>query len=391
MFSQTTRPDRAGITWEESVSRMWENVHGGADRNVPYDSTIMEQTPDAMLDMGFPDLPWAHDWKNLRRECTPQSDSRDIRNHGIPFDVLVRLPALLSEPVAAYIRPQYRNRVNLVLDAESEMGVPVVACMSMNGTYRAIDGMQRPCVRVLTVHGRNNIADNLEMSGKAGLLVSADIPRLLGLFSRCGIAMPKGLAGCAVNPDAFPHGSCWSDEDIDRANAEADMEVNSMSNSRDGHARRGDASPYLGRNAGHGRYGQHQDGNLSRDATFVAHDVSEDWNEVMSSDAQDDLDAWPSAGDDSCSPDEDKPGTNAPTDGMVDDADRDDAARNAAIAVASVIGGHGRDIVSANPSIPQDGHPMTMVGHPAEHDAKPFPSASPKRKRSLVGRGMRGR
>lgn len=465
MITQAAQPARTGITWEESVSRMWENVHNGTDRNVPYDSTIMEQTPDALFDMGFPDIPWAHDWKNLRKECTPQRNPRDIANHGVPFDALVRLPELLSEPVAAYVRPQYRNRINLVLDAESEMGVPLVACMSMDGTYRAIDGMQRPCVRVLTVHGRNNIADNLEMSGKAGLLVSVDIPRLIALFSRCGIEMPKGLARCVVNPDAFPYGSCWDDDDIDAANAKADMEADARANSRNGYGsnyhtvsrdgingiRRDGAGRYgsrdsqteYARDVTHGSaYVNHMQG---RDVTFDTANVSEEWNDVMGGgnvpgcvidiDAREDgnvIDADTTSVNDTPnsvpsaetisqqvsnvigSIGGDAFGNGIPmassasvvSDGFSDNDDDDDAeddldlseqARDAAIAIASVIGGgNGRHDVKV-PATPvasatvNNGRTKVSVTHHPHAVTAAGPSVSPKRKRGLVDRGMRNR
>lgn len=203
-------------SWAHLSAATWDAVRAGGFQALPADVEVMASTPASLVGMGFPDLPWVHSRGHIVRECREQDGRFDMENHGIPRGALSDLPALLADPVACYVNAAgYSDRVNLVLDAESELGVPLVASMAFDTHYADAQGRALPCVRVMSVHGRNNLTENLDMSGQRGNVVSADRGRLAQLLRRCGMRMPRCSSVFLPNPWAFPYDACRRDTDAD--------------------------------------------------------------------------------------------------------------------------------------------------------------------------------
>lgn len=155
----------------------------------------MDGTPAPLVSLGFPDLPWTHDVAHIVREFASQADRSDCENHGIPMDVMRALPDLLANPVGAYATPEYPDRINLILDAVTTLGVPIIACCVPDG-HSWHKGKDIRAVRVMFIHGRNTLRGNLADSAVHGGIASMDAERLRDLFDRCGLDVPQQVLEC---------------------------------------------------------------------------------------------------------------------------------------------------------------------------------------------------
>lgn len=180
--------------WKRDLEGIWAGMMTGrpiADRDV----ILMDSTPGSLAAIGFPDLPWTHDVDHIVRELSEQDGRDDCEHHGIPKDTMLSLPELISNPIGAYVMPEYPDRVNLILDATTAIGVPVIACCAPDGRSWH-KGRDIRAVRVMSVHGRNTLAGNLTSSASRDGIVSMDYERLRNLFDACGIAIPLKVLSC---------------------------------------------------------------------------------------------------------------------------------------------------------------------------------------------------
>lgn len=179
---------RTNIGGQRLASRSWletlSMVRGGgraADL-----VRVLDRTPDELITLGFPNLPWYTDGAHVARELRLSVDG----GHGIPYGTMENMDLFLADPVAVSIGDHRglsrdHRRVSLALDCVNDVDEPIVAIADLNGVT---DDGER-CVWLATVSGRSNPVNYFHAAVKQGGFALLDTERLSALLARSGASL----------------------------------------------------------------------------------------------------------------------------------------------------------------------------------------------------------
>ena len=162
---------------------------------------VLPSTPDLLLSIGVPDLPWIMTQGHLNKALLQKGPKG---GHGLTRYVLKRLPEMLERPSAVY---ESRSRGNVaVLDGKDPEGIQLVAPF-LTGTRDRSSDSWGTVNFVLSIYGATNLIKNLVSAAKAGRLLYVDKGRVSKLV---GAEVAEGLDVkriARIEPDRLPNSS----------------------------------------------------------------------------------------------------------------------------------------------------------------------------------------
>lgn len=145
---------------------------------------VSDETPRALRQVGFPDLPIMHTSKHVAHE---------VVDHGVDPELLSRLPELLEHP-AALLDDLYGRAVVCVLAATQD-GRAMVCPVKPRGEVRRGAGSRDMENVALSVYPRKNISVFLAAAERDGRLLYVDEQRLSLVMASLGRDVPEEVAG----------------------------------------------------------------------------------------------------------------------------------------------------------------------------------------------------
>lgn len=148
------------------------------------DVQFLSSTPEALVDIGVPALPWFHSYEHLAKEQRPKEPAG---GHALTGQLLCALPALLESPVTVWRDGRYPTRLLVAVAGRDQEGLPLVAVIDTSASV-PIAGERVDCVYLVTVYGHNNFLRKVNVASALGNVVYNDPAALKKLLKRCAIA-----------------------------------------------------------------------------------------------------------------------------------------------------------------------------------------------------------
>lgn len=164
----------SGFAHEVAAESSWR----GSTRGLV---TVRSDTPEALLRLGFENLPMMHTRAHLSMELSPAGYPYD--GHGVEPSSLIALPELLEDPVAVYASPTAEGRVIAVLEEVSgPHAEPFVAVIDPDARLMTPEGPHAESNFILSAYGRHQVAREIPAAIQAGEALKVDPDRLERLF-----------------------------------------------------------------------------------------------------------------------------------------------------------------------------------------------------------------
>lgn len=169
-----------------------------SDDNAPFDyrNVYMGETPQALLDIGFIQLPMTITSKHIY--TIANKDGRfagdDDHYHNLGANRVMELPELLKKPVATFIEKENPRRVVIVTSEVDSQGRPIMVAVEYSGQTRyktATNEVQIFANPVTTALGKKDswFASQIEDAIRDGRMLQADKKRSQespsGVWSQC--------------------------------------------------------------------------------------------------------------------------------------------------------------------------------------------------------------
>ena len=197
VFSLDTRP-----TWEEQLATMNETSS--------HDALYIEETPNLLAEVGLGDLPLCMTKAHMK-DILHAREEGNIHYHGLPYEIALRIPELLSKPAMILKSRTRKGDVLVVTTAVDDAGDPVVIAIHPNGRA-TVDGVYGPANFITSCYGRSNMAAKKGQMNRYNLLYLAlsergilywNSDRMDALAREAGLQLPRALAEGKVAPNTI--------------------------------------------------------------------------------------------------------------------------------------------------------------------------------------------
>lgn len=162
------------------------------------DLRVRDHTPRLLQELGIPDKPWYHARSHVVGETGHVAQvGTSSTVHAVPEKTLLRLPELVEHPVLVGengVREAHAHQPVLVLDELDAGGLPIFACLDLEGHPKTTDGVTS-AVFVTSVHGKENALTYLFYMGRRGKVGFVDRLAFSRLMSRASLWVPSTLRG----------------------------------------------------------------------------------------------------------------------------------------------------------------------------------------------------
>ncbi|WP_273398120.1 hypothetical protein [Thermophilibacter mediterraneus] len=139
---------------------------------------VRQNTPRALLELGFPDLPWVMTRKHVEQVLSPKIFGA-VHGHGLTRYSLKRLPELMEWPAAVISSPT-RGIVCVLAERDPE-GLPLVMPCDPDVTDRSAT-LRGDVNFVLSVYGSVGLGARLNRASREGRLMALDLEALGSLI-----------------------------------------------------------------------------------------------------------------------------------------------------------------------------------------------------------------
>lgn len=174
---------------------------------------VRRDTPRALTKLGLEDLPMLHTRNHLTMELAPVGLPHN--GHGVPREVLERLPQLLEDPVAVIDSPQRPGTFLVMLDAVSgPYNEPFTAAIDPSARLAGSADPRDRTNFILSAYGRGQMIKEVPEAMRKGTCMHFDHDRFFKLVARCewdsdSAKISRAKDPWAISPQMDARGGRW--------------------------------------------------------------------------------------------------------------------------------------------------------------------------------------
>ena len=167
-----------------------EQVDDSLSGKIPFYCALKVcDTPSILLAVGCEQLPMLFTQRHLRDAIKPKRDN-NIHLHGLTIEQVKALPQLIANPIIIYDSLSKDDSIVAVTSELDGDRLPIIISVLPNGKGRY--EMQTLNSNFITsVHGRNNIAYQIDKAIKLDKILFCDKVKSQALFERWGLPLPE--------------------------------------------------------------------------------------------------------------------------------------------------------------------------------------------------------
>ena len=179
-------PDK-GITHSTLAA---EAVDTLSESRNPRNNIRIGTTPQILMDLGCEQLPMLYTQQHLR-DAIHEKD-RNQKHHGLPLEIINRLPLILSNPVIVYDSLSRDDSIVIVTSEKDSDGYPIIAAVRPNGSGM-YEVSEIDSNFLTSVHGRENLVNQITKAINDDKVLFADIDKSRELFTMQGLQLSEGF------------------------------------------------------------------------------------------------------------------------------------------------------------------------------------------------------
>ena len=154
-----------------------------------YSAMKVCDTPQILIDCGCEQLPMLYTQRHLRDAVSPKVQNNNHK-HGLSVEQIKKLPQLLESPLIVYDSLSKNDSIVVVTSERDADNLPLVVSIKPNGTGRY--ELETISANFITsVHGRNNIENQLIEAVKQNKLVYVNKEKSQTTFERWGLQLSE--------------------------------------------------------------------------------------------------------------------------------------------------------------------------------------------------------